>query len=448
MKTYSPKDAFLWLRALWRHHQALRWSREELEARQLRKFRELVAHANLHSPYYRAVITERGIDPQTCLPTDFPVLTKQEVMEHLDDIVTDRRITRARLTEFLTQSTKPEDRLDGKYHVMHTSGSSGQSGWFVFSHQGWITGASLGVQFAPLRWRQRTAYVGVTRGHFGGVSLAASGNDGFNSLFYDIRNYDVAQPLQEIIDDLNAFQPKILIGYATMIKLLAEAQEQGRLRIRPQRVGTGAEPLLPEAKTCVERAFQTKVINIYATTEHLYMGITLPGSEGLRLMEQNLMFELRPDCLCVTNLFNEVMPLIRYRMNDVLTLKPEEKGRPYPFAEVAGIVGRQENTITFTNERGEEDYIHPIVIVELLLPGVRAWQFVVETRESFRFRACFEAGLTAQQHQEAQDRIRRELQLLLDEKNMRNVRYEIDAVDSLPVDPKTGKFRLVLHETN
>jgi hypothetical protein len=37
------------------------------------------------------------------------------------------------------------------------------------------------------------------------------------------------------------------------------------------------------------------------------------------------------------------------------------------------------------------------------------------------------------------------LNAILKEKEMDNVRFEITIVDGLPVDPKTGKFRLILH---
>lgn len=419
-------------------------SREQIQARQLQKFRHLVAHAQAHSPYYRAIIQERGIDIRTCVPADFPVLTKQDIALHFDDIVTDRRITRARIVDFVSQSSDGRNLFDGKYHVMNTSGSSGQFACHVFSHAAWISAASLGVRIAPLRLRQRVAYVGVTTGHSGGVNLAHSGNEGANKLFYQMRAYDVLQPIHDVIDDLNAFQPRVVTGYATMLKELAEAQIQGRLRIRPWRVASGGEPLLPDARALIERAFQTQVMNIYASTEHLYMGLTLPGSDGMHLMEDDLIFELHADHTCVTNLFNDTMPLIRYRMSDVLL--PDERPRKdsYPYTKVQGLVGRQENALIFINEKGQRDFIHPFVVLDLAVPGLNAWQVVVESLSSFRVRVCLEAGCTESQCREAVERVTHHFQHILKEKQMQNVVFEIERVDSLPIDPKTAKFRLVI----
>ncbi len=445
MKLLTPKESYLWLKTLWDHHRNLRISREKLEAAQLKKFRRLVSFVQRHSPYYRAIIDQHGINPATCLPTDFPVLTKHDVIKHFDAIVTDRRITRDLIADFLAQSTDPQELFEGHFHALHTSGTSGTVGYFVFSHEAWIKGSSHAVRAAPLRWRRRTAFVAATRGHFAGASLILTGNHGTNNLFYDVRTFDVGRPMSEIIAELNKFQPHVLSGYGTVLKVLGEAQERGELRIRPSHVGNGGEPLLPETKACLERAFHVPVMNAYASSEHLYMGMTLPGSDGMHLLEDDLIFELKPDHTCVTNLFNETMPLIRYRMDDVLV--PDLNGSTnLPFTKVKEIVGRCEDALIFTNRHGREDFIHPIVIVELIVSGLNAWQIVLESKTSFRFRAKLDAGQTAGERQATCGRIRDRMNTILAEKEMGNVSFEIEEVESLDIDPVTGKFRLVVRE--
>jgi phenylacetate-CoA ligase len=446
MKLLTPRESYLWLKTLWDHHRNLKASRVKLEAAQLRKFRKLVLFAQQRSAYYRAIIAEHGIDPSSCVPTDFPVLTKADVIKHFDDLVTDRRITRARIADFLSRSTDPEDLFEGRFHVLHTSGTSGTVGYFVFSHEAWIKGASHAVRVAPLSWRRRTAFVAATRGHFAGASLMLTGNHGTNNLFYDVRTFDVGRPLPNIIAELNEFQPQALSGYGTMLKVLAEAQERGELRIKPTHVGNGGEPLLPDVKTLLERAFKAPVSNAYASSEHLYMAMTLPGSDGMHLLEDDLMFEIHDHHTCITNLFNDTMPLIRYRMDDVLV--PDLDGpNMYPFTKVKDIVGRSEDALVFTNQHGKEDFIHPIVIVELIIKGLNAWQIVLESKTSFRFRARFDNGLTEKERQATRERISQKVGAILTEKQMGNVRFEIEPVESLEIDAYSGKFRLVLRET-
>ncbi len=411
----------------------------------MRKFRVLVKLAQERSPYYRRVMAERGMDARTCVPGDFPMLTKADVLAHFDDIVTDRSLTRVGIHEFLERSTDPQELFHGRYHVLHTSGTSGTMGCFAFSHQAWITGVSHVMRVSPMRWRRRIAFVAATRGHFAGVSLMLAGNDGTNGLFFDVRPFDVGQPLAQIVAALNQFQPKVLSGYATVLKMLAEAQETGELHIRPEQIGNGGEPLLPDVKAYLEKVFGVPVMNGYASSEHLYMAMTLPGEEGMHLLEDDLIFELNPDCTCVTNLFNDAMPLIRYRMDDVLVPAESASGR-YPYTRIKEVIGRQEDSLIFTNSRGREDFIHPIVIVELVVPGLAGWQIVLQSRTAFRFRARFDATLTEAQRQATWAGIRGKLTAILAEKDMLNVSFEIEEVDSLGIDPATGKFRLVVKD--
>jgi phenylacetate-CoA ligase len=101
-------------------------SRQQLEAQQLRKFRRLVAYVQKHSPYYADLIASRSIDIYTCRLEDFPVLTKSAVMANFDRIITDRRLSKHMLTEFLKQSKDPAELYLDEYYVVHTSGSPGR----------------------------------------------------------------------------------------------------------------------------------------------------------------------------------------------------------------------------------------------------------------------------------------------------------------------------------
>jgi phenylacetate-CoA ligase len=252
--------------------------------------------------------------------------------------------------------------------------------------------------------------------------------------------------MPEIIADLNKFQPHALSGYAAVLKVLGEAQERGELKIKPELVGNGGEPLMPEVKALLQRAFKAPVSNAYATSELLYMGLTLPGSGAdgsMHLMEDNLIFELHDDHTCVTNLFNEVMPLIRYRLDDVLVPDTESENK-LPFTKIRGIVGRAEDALVFTNKHGKEDFIHPIVIVELVIPGLNSWQVVLEGKTSFRFRARLEAGQTEAEQQATKERIMQTMGALLAEKDMDNVKFSIEQVEAMEIDKHSGKFRLVV----
>jgi hypothetical protein len=102
------------------HLRNERLTRAELEARQLAKFRRLLRFARRRSPYYARVIDERKIDLERCTPRDFPVLTKRDVIRRFDELVTDRRITRQALLQFLERSRDPGELFLG-YHSAKTA---------------------------------------------------------------------------------------------------------------------------------------------------------------------------------------------------------------------------------------------------------------------------------------------------------------------------------------
>ncbi len=65
----------------------------------------------------------------------------------------------------------------------------------------------------------------------------------------------------------------------------------------------------------------------------------------------------------LTNLYNYVLPLIRYRMEDVLCMDRNPVNKKLPFEVIDGIEGRTEDFLQF-NTGGTNIAIHPIVFVE------------------------------------------------------------------------------------
>jgi len=439
----SPWEPVAWLAAIWERARVLSLSREQLEAEQAAKFHKLVRLVYDRSPFYRSIIEERSLDIDHCRPSDFPILTKQTVAENFDQILTDRRLSLARIEKFLAQSRDPGELLDGRFHVLHSSGTSGTVGHAVYSHEAWIKGASQMLRVLPLRLRTKVAFVAAARGHFAGASLLVTGNYGTNRLFFDVRTYDVSRPMDQIIEALNDFQPQALTGYAGVLERLAEAQGDGALSIRPRVIVSGAEPLRPHCRAILEQAFDVPVVNAYASSEHLFMALTLPGSEGMHLLEDDLIFELHDDFTCVTNLFNDTLPLIRYRMDDVLIPQKEASGR-FPLTKIRDLVGRSEDSPVFLNQDAVQDFIHPSLIGELLVPGLRSWQIQIVDRTSFVFLARSEAYLGPDEKQAIRREIREQLRAILAEKRMQNVDFQIEEIDRLKLDPASGKTRMIL----
>lgn len=436
-------SAFL-LKYLELRRNASRSPRETGE-RSLEKFRKFIKFVSSRSPYYSRIIREKGIDLSTCTPESFPVLTKWELMEHFDEIVTAPGVTKDGITGFLSRSKDPYDLYRGKYIVVHTSGSSGEIGYFVYSTGDWARGFAHLPRINQFTFRKsRLAFFGATQGHFAGITLITTFRRSFLPLFYGIETFDINSPVQPVLDGLNALQPHVLVGYPSGLLILAQKQETGELGIRPHVISSSGEPLGPEARRIIERAFGKPVRNLYVCSEHLCMGIAKPGSDGMYLFEDDLIFEIHPNHTYVTNLFNHTTPLIRYRMEDALRPIPD-RDREFPFTKVGEIVGRMEQAPVFMNRHGSEDFISPHIINEFHARGLRRFQLQVLSRTSFRFRAALEPYEGDAERRDVLENIGMKLREILKQKEMDNVTFEIEEVDDLRVDPKTGKFRLIVH---
>ena len=190
-------------------------------------------------------------------------------------------------------------------------------------------------------------------------------------------------------------------------------------------------------------AFHCDVLNTYACSEHLMMGIGDRENNKMVLYDDNLIYEFYPDHSVVTNLYNYTLPLIRYYMSDILhPIEGDTSASPY--ITIESLVGRSEVVPTFVNDQGTEDFISPHTINEIFVPGVNRFQLHILDKDKFRFKICLNSALDATQQSEALAGTKTRLEEILEQKKMRNVMFDVVAVDDLPVNPRTRKFQLIV----
>jgi phenylacetate-CoA ligase len=432
---------------------ALSETRAELEALKLRTFRELVRHANAHAPYYANIIRQRGIDVSTCVPADFPVLTKSILMANFDDIVTDLRLSKRVVADFLGGSADPREMLFDDITVMHTSGTSGEVGYFLCAPADYkrLRRAAranrqafrsllprLGLRLS----RIRVAFYGATGGHFAGATSIASMQRGLARFFIDARSFEVNARLPDVVGRLNHFRPDILWGYTTALRMLGDEQQAGRLDIKPVALAATGEMVTSADLRFLSGAFGgAAAASIYACTEHMLLGISNPGTDTMTLLDDNLIFEFHEDHSIITNLFNFTMPLIRYRMSDILRPVSAPGARRIV---IENLVGRTEQMPTFVNGAGTKDFISPHTINEIFVAGVTRFQMQITGPASFRFPICVEAQLDGAKRGAAVAGVRARLTEILEQKGLGNVTFEVPVVADIPVNERTRKFQLIV----
>jgi putative adenylate-forming enzyme len=356
-----------------RLRQRDRWTRSQLEKYQGRALRLVREHAYARSPFYGRF--HRGFADRPL--KDLPVLTKQMVMEHFDELVTDPTVRLAEVEAHLTTLSGGDELLGGRYRVASTSGSTGRRGIFLWDPSEWATIlASYNRSFdwagvgAGLTHRTRMAVVSSTTPWHQSARVGAS----VSSPWVPTLRIDSGDPLESIVERLGSFQPRVLVAYASMAHLLAEEQLAGRLRISPGFVFGSSEVFTDKARRCVEEAWAKKPFEVYAATEPAGIASECEQHRGMHLFEDLVITEVvdennKPvppgvygEKVLVTVLFSRTMPLIRYEMSD--SVRPASSphcpcGRP--FALIDGIQGRAEDVLGFPATSGGQVSVQPIV---------------------------------------------------------------------------------------
>jgi putative adenylate-forming enzyme len=431
------------------------WTRQQLEELQRRQLRSLVDHAVRHSQFYRDlyrdVDTGRGLVLQ-----DLPVITKAVVMENFDRLVTDPRLRLSDLEAHIGQLTRDEYYL-GEYRVLTTAGSSGLRGVFVFNRREWSTvlaaafrvGIMMGLSLRfPKRWK--VSWIGTDTPMHVSARISESSDIG------QIRTQRllVTSPLEQMVDELNLFQPESLFTYPSIASLLAIEQLEGRLHIHPQVVETGAEVRTEQMEQNIRRAWSVAPFNVYGTTEGGPCNVDCSYHRGIHVFEDLVLMEVVdernqavPDGLpgskvLITNLFNFTQPLIRYEVTDMLTISPEPCPCGRPFRLISKIEGRSDDVVYLPGNQGRTVPVHPIHFHEAVgeIQEINEFRFVHEDNV-IRISLVLRGGTS---QEEVRERLTSNLTARLESLGAICPNIDIRFLDGIERNPKTmGKLKLV-----
>jgi phenylacetate-coenzyme A ligase PaaK-like adenylate-forming protein len=417
------------------------WSAAQIARAQTDGLRLLLRHAYERSPFHRSRLA--GIDLDSVGPADLsalPVMTKTQMMDHLDDVFTDRRLRLGAVeSALMATGTEPVPIL-GDYLALASGGCSGRRGIFVLDRAtvaAFVASVSRqpGPSGAPPSGICMALVASPSAVHATGMlaALTASGTAPVR-----VELVPATLPLGEVVGRLNAMRPAILSGYASMLVRLAAEASAGRLRITPALVSSTSETLLPEMRSAIRDAFGVPVGDGFGSTEGL-VGKTCPDDDVFVFNTDLCVVELvdqqnRPVAagspsakVLITNLYNLTQPLIRYELTDTFIRQPDADGHGYLRARV---IGRNDDVLHY----GAVD-VHPIVIRSVMVktPEVIDYQ-VRQTRCGIDIFAITSdgahlAGLS--------DRLCR----ALTDGGLRRPEVTVRPVDRLDRHPVTGKLR-------
>ncbi len=421
------------------------------------KLKSLLKHVLTNSPFYKKYYGQHGITINNYYKAslkDLPAIDKKLMMENFDDFVCDTALKQQKLEEFIADPPNLGKKYLGRYQVIHTSGSTGRVGIFVYGRNDWDILRALALtrvsktKINPFK-KTKIVFIGATDGMYAGVSLTGD----VPKLIYDVLPLSINSPLEEITAKVNAFQPDIISGYATGSYLLAQEQKKGNINLKPKRIICSAEPLTNKMRTTIIEAFGIKPVNFYGASESICMGAQCELHQGIHLFNDWHIFELvdenlnpveagQSGKLIMTNLYNYTQPLIRYKMNDELVFDDKACLCKSPFPVIKNVAGRQEDFLWFERNDGSKDYIHPISLVEFFVPGVERFQVIQTANNRMLLKA-----ITSQEAGKVIPAIRNRMnEILIPKKLDESISLDIELVDELKVDSKNGKFKLIISQ--
>ena len=374
--------------------QALKWvrewesaGREERERQKQLRLAELVQYAKCHSSYFKKLFENIGEDFSL---TDLPVTTKQMLMPHFNEWVTDPAVTEDAVNKYMEHKENMGKLFLEKYSVVTTSGTSGLPLKMVrdpFHNK--VHGALMKLRFFgevdagllnPENNRIASVIaVGSYASSYTSFERARNANPAFADHMLAI---SIMLPVDEIIRQLNEYRPDLLTGYPSVLAALAQEKINGNLKIAPKAIACSAEQLTKEAFTVMKQAFGCPILNNYCSTEggeaammcacgNLHVNddwvIMEPVDENDRPVAEGTL----SSAVLITTLSSFAQPVIRYRLEDRvrITGEPCACGSSLPVME---IMGREGDTVCLCGKP------IPSVVLQVLMyknPGALTFQF-------------------------------------------------------------------------
>lgn len=355
------------------------WSLDRLRALQLQRLQALLAHAQQHVPYYRALFASVGFDANSVTSLDdlarLPLLAKR-------DIASSGNCRYA----FKSARARSLQRFN-------TGGSSGEP--LVF-----YIGRERISHDVAAKWRA-TRWWGVDIGEaevvVWGSPIELKAQDRLRLLRDKLLRSTLLPAFAMSVDKVDGFidtirraRPRMLFGYPSALNHIARrARDSGQaldgLGLRVAFVTS--EKLYDEQRTLISETFGCPVANGYGGRDAGFIAHECPDG-GMHITAEDIIVEIvdadghpvpfgTSGSIVVTNLATRDFPFIRYATGDIGALGTEACpcGRGLPL--LLRIEGRSTDFVT----AHDGSVMHGLALIYILrdLPQVRAFKIIQES---------------------------------------------------------------------
>ncbi|MFN3919402.1 MAG: phenylacetate--CoA ligase family protein [Methylohalobius sp.] len=409
-------------------------SRQQIKALQLKRLSQLLKTALAHSPWHASRIQAAGIDIEHFTLADLrrlPLMTKDDARQYRDEIVW-------------------KDAPGGVFRYT-TGGSTGEPLIFYFGRK--RQAADAACRMRARRWwgvepGDREVLLWGAPSELNATNWIKTVRDRLcNQLLLNAFEMSRAH-MDEYLDLIQRFQPKILYGYASSLALLAEhaVQRGKKLKLPELKVvfATG-EPLYPHQREVISRVFGAPVAAEYGARDAGLIALESPAGQ-LLVNSEWIVLELLDEAgkpvqdgemgeVVITNLASEAQPFIRYRTGDMAIKSPSpcREGRGLEVLEE--VLGRSTDFIV----RADGTVMHALALIYVLreVPGIKQFKIIQEAWDRLRVQIVPTVGWQEQNAAAVISGLKQRLgqQALI----------QIEYSKTIPPDP-SGKYRYVVSQ--
>ncbi len=363
-------------------HDVESWSLEQIQEYQLKQLRQTLIQAGNYCPFYQQRFSRAAFRPELLKGFDdlneCPLLTKQDLLEHRE--------------EMISSAVPKKQRL-----YITTGGSTGVPVGFYLQK-----GVSRPKEqaFLEAQWKRGGYFDGarlaVIRGHVtsdkagGGIASYDATRDWLMLSSYHLTE----ERLPEYLAAMERFKPDLLHAYPSAALQLAEFLERAgqSWRVPLRGLLAGSERLTLPQKRLLERVFRCRVYRWYGHSERVVLAGEGRKSELFYFWPTYGFVEFgtpNEDGLCEvigTSFHNLAMPLIRYRTGDYVRLAdPRTDGElEFPWPAASAVDGREQEFLVSAN--GRRISLTAFNMHDAIFDDLYAVQFYQEERGKTEFR--------------------------------------------------------------
>lgn len=275
------------------------------------------------------------------------------------------------------ETTRDFSPTIGEYSIGSSSGTSGKPSVFATSKEEQIiwAGTILGKT------------INIFKPHKIALFLRSNNNlyENINIGWIKFKFFDLFADIDNSINELNIYQPKVLIAPAQVLKQIAQYQKDGKINIKVKKIYSAAEVLDEQTRQYIEDVFKIPVFQIYQATEGF---LAISCDEGhLHLNEENLIIEKEwidenRFIPIVTDLLRTTLPIIRYRLDDIIVTNHKKCNCGRDSLVIERIDGREGDTFKFENNK----IIFSDVLLKLITSQIsQKTEFNLVQEETYKF---------------------------------------------------------------